>query len=321
MPNYNNLTTAQLIHAAADRVGRDAEQLALRELTKAEATIGRWRTRDAAFSYPPSPEGRLGGGGSEWRGETLRSNNTPDPYRGRGLPPPGTLQNPFPPLGPDQQVEASQPFRYGQGGERERDVRAAQRDQPRGPSFASGLQSTSPPRDESGYIQPIRPGDPRDPGRQGLGYNEREDGDITEDDLDLVDQHGPADPEDEPVGLLEHHHQGSPQDYFLAHDASTGNIGVFRHGSDKPAAWVRPAPGMGVRDYVLSRDRRSGRIAIMRRRNRDRMRRLQHAQDRLGRGRVHDSAQRERQLLAMQNQINAEFWRKPQSKSDFWGRR
>jgi hypothetical protein len=268
-------------------VGRDAEQLALRELTKAEATIGRWRTRDAApvagrsgtrsasnVSYPPA-------GSSAWRSERLPDDNTPEPFQGRGLPPAPTLQTPFPSLGANQTVETTMPVRYRQGGER------------------------MPSSDESGFVQPVRPGSPDDPDEQGLGYEERAD---TADDA-------------EPIGWLAHEYQGDPQDYHIAHDPSTGDCAIFRRGQDKPIGRLRPPPGMSARDYYFSRDRRSGRIAIMRRRNRDRMHNLQHQADQIRRRPTRDSLGQERQMLSLQNSINAEFWRRPQSKSDFWGRR
>jgi hypothetical protein len=333
MPHYDTRTTiGELIQKVSERVGRDAEQLAMRELATPGGRERRWPTRDASFSYPPGPNGQLGGGSPEWKGQTLRNANPGQPFQGRSLPPPGTLNNPSPPLGPDQTVETVMPFRYGQGGERERDYRAAGRDlgphltaHLSGPSFGSN-PSPSPPRDVSGYVQPIQPGDPSDPSQQGTGYQRRAPEDFdTSDDLDLVDQHDPVDPvdpDDEPVGLLPQEHRGEPKDYFLAHDSSSGRIGIFRHGSDTPAAWVRPAPGMGTSDYRIARDRRTGRIAILRRRNRDRMRRLQHEADRIRTRLTRDSLGQERQMLTMQNSINAEFWRsRPNGRGDFWNRR
>jgi hypothetical protein len=302
MPNYNRLTTAQLIQAAAERVGRDAEQLALRELTTAENTIHEWRdrlrarTRDAApmagrsgstspsnYSYPPA-------GSSAWRSERLPDDNTPEPFQGRGLPPAGSIANPFPALGPDQSVETTMPFRYGEGGERERDVRAAQ-------------------RDLGGYIQGVQRGDPNDPDEQRLGYEER-----AGEDFDTAD-------DAEPIGWLSHEHQGDPEDYHLAHDPSTDCCSVFRRGQDKPIGRIRPAPGMTARDYYFSRDRKSGRLMILRRRNRDRLRQLQHEGDQIRRRPTRDRAGQERAALANLNEQHAAFWARPQSPSDFWNRR
>jgi hypothetical protein len=318
MPKFTPapLTTAALLQAAAERVGRDAEQLTLRELTT-PAGRERWagRTRDAAYSYPPSPGGKLGGGSPEWRGERYPATGNANQFGGRSLPPPGTLQNPFPPLGANETVEAVMPFKYGEGGERERDRRAAQRDlgaHLRGPSFGSGL------RDRSGFVQPVEPAGP-DRG-QGVGYPpDRDLDDFVADDLDLSDQHNA--PEDEPIGLLPAEHRGEARDYYLAHDAGTGTIGIFRHGRDQPVARFRPPPGTGVADCRIARDRRSGRIAIMRRRNRDRMLRLQHEAADIARRPTRDSLGQERQMLATQNDINREFWARPTSSSDFWNRR
>jgi hypothetical protein len=304
--DIGHTTIAHLIQKAAERVGRDAEQLAMRELAKAEATIGRWRTRDAALmagrsgttgasnvSYPPA-------GSSAWRSERLPGDDTEHQFGGRGLPATPTLANPFPPLGPDQQVETIMPVEFRSSGQ--------------GPSRDLRRR----PRDESGYVRPVRPGNPDDPSEQGLGYQERAGDDFdTADDLDLSNR----DPDNEPVGLLPSEHRGEPKDYFLAHDSATGNIGVFRHGSDKPAAWVRPSPGMSTSDYRIAKDRRSGRIAIMRRRQRDRMHRLQAEGDQIRRRPTRDAAHREHQALANLNAVNQEFWRRPQSPSDFWNRR
>jgi hypothetical protein len=60
---------------------------------------------------------------------------------------------------------------------------------------------------------------------------------------------------------------------------------------------------------------------ILRRRNRDRLLRLQHEGDLIRRNPTQDAAHREHQALANLNQLNAEFWRRPQSASDFWNHR
>jgi hypothetical protein len=170
-------------------------------------------------------------------------------------------------------------------------------------------------RDEGGYVQPTRYGAPGDPSEQGLGYPERiEDERYSRGEFDRSD----GDPDDEPLGILEHQH-GEPQDYYLAAD-SNGDIGIFRHGGDQPVGILRGSPGLAARDCRIVRDRRSGRLLITRRRHRDRLHALVHEQDRLGRGRSRDSAGRERALLQVQNDLHRQFWARPQA-SDFWGRR
>jgi hypothetical protein len=309
--------TPQQLTAAAARAGREAEERLLREMTTEGSPMhdlihhGYYRTRDAAFSYPPSPEGRLGGGGPEWRGESFPGNNDPDPHRGRPLPPPGTLSNPFT-LGPNRPVEAVMPFQYG-----ERDFRRSGRDlgpslsaHLSGPSFGSGFHAPSPqpPRDVSGYITPVRPGDFDDPDLQGLGYQRRDPGDFdTADDAD-------------PIGWLANEHRGPEEDYHIAHDPSTGDCAIFRRGQDRPIG-RRPAPGMSASDYRITRDRRSGRLMVARRRRGDRMRQLRHEADRIRNSPTRDAAHREHQALANLDRQHAEFWRRPQSPSDFWGRR
>jgi hypothetical protein len=287
-----------LLVAAARRAGRDAEQRTLRELTEEDAKM-RGRTRDAAYSYPPGAEGKLGGGGPEWRGERFPSDQEREPFRGRVLPSPPTIDEPFPSFGPQERPVGpiNMPFRYSSGGERDRgrDVRS------RAARFG---------RDEGGYVQPVRAGEPGDPSRQGLGGWEREDFD-TEDDVNLAD---------EPVGFMERH-SGEPEDFHISHDPTTGDCAIWQRGRDEPVGFIRPPPGLSARDYRFAKDRRSGRIAILRRRQRDRMRRLQHeAADILHRP-TRDAAHREHLALANLNQVNAEFWRRPQSPSDFWNRR
>jgi hypothetical protein len=310
----------ELLTRVAERGGREAEARLLREMVTEGTPMhdlihhGRYRTRDAApmagrsgstsasnYSYPPA-------GGAAWRGETLRNETDPEQFGGRGLPGPGE------PIPRETPVEANMPFEYGTGGERGRDRRASGRDL--GAHLrASGLRGGSPPRDESGFIQPIRRGDPDDPDEQGLGYQERED--FTGDDLDLSDQH-----DDEPIGVLPVEYRGEPRDYFLAHDAATGTIGIFRHGADWPVARFRPSPGTGVSDCRIAKDRRSGRIAVLRRRRGDRMRRLRREAADIARRPTRDGALQERRMLTVQNSINAEFWRQqPNGRGDFWNRR
>jgi hypothetical protein len=300
----------ELLRAAAARQGRDREQQVLRELTEGDAKMRYGRTRDAEFSFPPGAEGRLGGGGPEWRGEALREAPTPAQFGGRGLPEHGSIANPFPPLGPQQTVETVMPVRYGSsaGGERDRgrDVRRPSRGH-----FGDD-------RDVSGYTTTTRPGDPDDPSRQGLGYPERAPEDFdTADDLDLADQH-----DDEPIGLLPQQHSGTePAEFHISHDGATGNLAVWRRGDSRPVGFIRASPGMSARDYRIARDRRSGRLAVLRRRNRDRLLHLQHQADQIRRRPTRDSQAKERALLANVNATNAEFWRRPQSPSDFWGKR
>jgi hypothetical protein len=192
------------------------------------------------------------------------------------------------------------PFRYGTGGERERDRRAAGNDFSApgagatrfGSGLGGGSKTPSPPRDESGYVCPVRPGDPNDPSEQGLGGWEREDFD-TEDDAD-------------PIGWLSNEHRGDPEDYHIS-ATPTGDCAIWRRGRDRPVGFNRPAPGMSARDYRLVRDRESGRLMVLRRRNRDRMRRLRHEADQIRRRPTRDRAGQEHAALANLNEVNAEF--------------
>jgi hypothetical protein len=312
-----------LITAAAQRAGRDEEQRVLRQMCAEDERRRGHRTRDAAamagrsgvrsagsYGYPPA-------GSAAWEGRTLADDPEEEPFFGRPLPRPGE------PIPREPPVQASIPYQYGQGNafarianNVDRITRAAAdrlerenvRDEPP-PPFAARVERDyrAAQGDESGFIQPAAPGDPRDPDRQSVGYAER------------GEEYSTLDEEE--IGLLPHHVGGEPEDYFMAHDPMTGDIAVFRHGRDGPVGFIRRGPGMAAQDCRLVRDRRSGCLMVLRRRHRDRLRALTHEQDRLGRGRARDGLQQERQLLAMQSQVNAEFWRRPRSASDFWGRR
>jgi hypothetical protein len=119
---------------------------------------------------------------------------------------------------------------------------------------------------------------------------------------------------------LLHEHHGEPEDYHIAHDPTTGDCAMFRRGQDRPIGRIRPAPGMGARDYRLARDRKTGRLMILRKRQQDRLSQLQHQGDQIRQRPTQDAAHREHQALANLKQ-HAEFWRRLQPPSDFWGRR
>jgi hypothetical protein len=303
---YAASAVPSLITQAAARAGRDAEQRELRRLLiEDDRLMGNFATRDAEmagrsgvrstsnYSFPPA-------GSAAWEARTLANDPEEEPFFGSPLPRHGEQ------LPPEPAIEASVPIRYGAGTASGFDRRRRHaRDEPEGP-YAAQVERDfrASGGDEGGYLQPMRSAEVFEREDQGVGFPQRNDPYST---LDW-----------EPVGPLPSEHQGGHAEHFFAADLGHGQVGIFKRGDrmTRPIARFRGEAG----DCRIVSDR-TGRLGIIRRRVKDRLHALKNEADRLARHRSRDSLGQERQLLRTQNEINREFWRRPQTQSDFWGRR